>query len=62
MPGHSPSKRGVNALMAGIHALFERAEDVNGRDKPGHDENSSTPQMARGPMAVALLFERRDHR
>jgi hypothetical protein len=38
MPGHSRSKNGV-ALLAyvpGIHDLS--GKDVDGRDKPGHDE------------------------
>jgi hypothetical protein len=37
MPGHSRSKNGVASLayVPGIHG-FE-IEDVDGRDKPGHD-------------------------
>jgi hypothetical protein len=38
MPGHSPSKTGVNALVAGHPRLDGCDEDVDGRDKPGHDE------------------------
>jgi hypothetical protein len=40
MPGRSPSKTGVNALsLPGIHVLMHSEEkDVDGRDKPGHDE------------------------
>jgi hypothetical protein len=26
------------ALVAGIHVLLRRKKDVDGRDKPGHDE------------------------
>ena len=38
MPGHSPSKTGVNALMAGAStSLAPHQQDVDGRDKPGHD-------------------------
>jgi len=41
MPAHSRSKNGVASLVyvAGIHDLrLSRKEDVDGRDKPGHDE------------------------
>jgi hypothetical protein len=40
MPGHRRSKNGVASLayVPGIHVL--RAEDVDGRDKPGHDESN----------------------
>jgi hypothetical protein len=27
-------------FMPGIHALFFAKQDVDGRDKPGHDESS----------------------
>jgi hypothetical protein len=40
MPGHSRSKNGVASLayVPGIHALLPHMlEDVDGRDKPGHD-------------------------
>ena len=39
MPGHSRSKNGVASLayVPGIHALGLNKEDVDGRDKPGHD-------------------------
>jgi hypothetical protein len=39
MPAHSRSKNGVASLayVAGIHVLM-RHKDVDGRDKPGHDE------------------------
>jgi hypothetical protein len=38
MPGHSRSKNGVASLayVPGIH-VFASTEDVDGRDKPGHD-------------------------
>jgi hypothetical protein len=37
MPAHSASKTRVNALMsAGIH-VYSLRQDVDGRDKPGHD-------------------------
>jgi hypothetical protein len=29
------------ALVAGIHVLASPDKDVDGRDKPGHDEGSS---------------------
>jgi len=41
MPGHSRSKNGVasRAYVPDIHVLFGReTKDVDGRDKPGHDE------------------------
>jgi hypothetical protein len=40
MPGHSRSKNGVASLayVPGIHASGARDKDVDGRDKPGHDE------------------------
>jgi hypothetical protein len=38
MPGLSPSKTGVNALMLpGIHDFTALMQDVDGRAKPGHD-------------------------
>jgi hypothetical protein len=40
MPGHSRSKNGVASLayVPGIHVFLEcRKQDVDGRDKPGHD-------------------------
>jgi hypothetical protein len=38
MPGHSRSKNGVASLayVPGIHDF--PGKDVDGRDKPGHDE------------------------
>ena len=43
MPAHSRSKNGVASLayVVGIHVLAEahKVKDVDGRDKPGHDEN-----------------------
>jgi hypothetical protein len=41
MPGHSSSKNGVASLayVSGIHAVA--AKNVDGRDKPGHDEKAS---------------------
>jgi hypothetical protein len=41
MPGHSRLKNGVASLayVPGIHVFLSsaRAQDVDGRDKPGHD-------------------------
>jgi hypothetical protein len=37
MPGQSPSKTGVNALIAGHPRLPFCNKDVDGRDRPGHD-------------------------
>lgn len=38
MPGHSPSKTGVNALLTrGIHAFLDDLQDVDDRNKPGRD-------------------------
>jgi hypothetical protein len=43
MPGHSRWKNGVlkNAYVPGIH-VFAARKDVDGRDKPGHDEYESS--------------------
>jgi hypothetical protein len=44
MPGHSRPKDGVlsHAYVAGIHVLGPRnTEDVDGRNKPGHDEREA---------------------
>jgi len=41
MPAHSRLKNGVASLayVAGIHVSQQRTDkDVDGRDKPGHDE------------------------
>ena len=42
MPGHSRSKNGVASLAyePGIHGLqaMPSHKDVDGRDKPGHDD------------------------
>jgi hypothetical protein len=42
MAGHSRSKNGVASLayVPAIHAfLLSQREDVDARDKPGHDDN-----------------------
>ena len=31
-------------LVPGIHVLFNRNEDVDGRDKPGHDDGFGSHQ------------------
>jgi hypothetical protein len=39
MPGHSRSKNGVASLAYGAgHPRLGHKKDVDGRDKPGHDE------------------------
>ncbi len=41
MPGHSRLKDGVASLayVPGIHVFMaQRKQDVDGRDKPGHDD------------------------
>jgi hypothetical protein len=41
MPAHSRSKNGVASLacLAGIHVFgYSKDKDVDGLDKPGHDE------------------------
>jgi hypothetical protein len=46
MPAHSRSKNGVASLayVAGIHVLQHfRNKDVEGRDKPGHDDLGCAP-------------------
>jgi len=44
MPAHSCSKSGVASLayVAGIHVFttIDRNKDVDGRDKPGHDDGN----------------------
>jgi hypothetical protein len=39
MAGHSRSKNGVASLayVPAIHDFLSRCEDVDARDKPGHD-------------------------
>ena len=39
MPGHSRPKgrRALHGYVPGIH-VFEKKQDVESRDKPGHDE------------------------
>src|ERR1700719_4109768 len=40
MPGHSRSKNGVASLAYGAghpRLIWSKAQDVDGRDKPGHD-------------------------
>jgi hypothetical protein len=41
MPAHSPSKTGVNALLSRASTSLRDCskKDVDGRDKPGHDES-----------------------
>jgi len=49
MPGHSRLKNGVASLahVPGIHVLRPRSKkDVDGRVKPGHDENNSSGAFA----------------
>jgi hypothetical protein len=43
MPGHRRSKNGVASLgyVPGIHAFLRGEQDVDGRDKPGHDVEGS---------------------
>jgi len=41
--GHSPSKTGVNALMPDHPRLPAAIEDVDTRDKRGHDERRYRP-------------------
>ena len=43
MPGHSRPKDGVASLayVPGIDVFSAQQEDVDGRDKPGHDELGS---------------------
>jgi hypothetical protein len=38
MAGHSLSKTGVNALMPGIQDFRRLKQDVDARDKRGHDD------------------------
>jgi hypothetical protein len=36
-------------LVPGIHVLFDAREDVDGRDKPGHDEKKRRQKCLRLP-------------
>jgi hypothetical protein len=41
MPGHSslPCADGIDlSALPGIHVFFLEVQDVDGRDKPGHDD------------------------
>jgi hypothetical protein len=66
MPGHSRSKDGVASarLFPGIHvfaAIFKK--DVDGRDKPGHDDKSRTAQSKKvleRACRSGLTLRRRD--
>jgi hypothetical protein len=52
MPGHSRSKNGVlkNAYVPGIHVFaFKNKEDVDGRDKHGHDEEEASDETIPHP-------------
>jgi hypothetical protein len=41
MPAHSASEDArERAYVAGIHVFYASSEDVDGRDKPGHDASS----------------------
>ena len=60
MCGHSPSKTGVNALMAGHPRLGDGdKEDVDGRVEPGHDahyrEHSIATKLSQPPEHALLL-------
>ena len=58
MPGHSRSKNGVASLayVPGIH-VFDTGhnKDVDGRDKPGHDETSPLRPTTVAAQTNALL-------
>jgi hypothetical protein len=47
MPAHSRSKNGVASLayVAGIHVFDAGQQDVDGRNKSGHDELSGHPRL-----------------
>ena len=42
-------------LVPGIHVLGLVREGVDGRVKPGHDENERADQLARDGVAMARL-------
>src|SRR5689334_21998028 len=55
---YSRSKNGVASLAYGIHVLaaYVEAKDVDGRDKPGHDNTlPSQPQLVTKRGAGAAL-------
>jgi hypothetical protein len=58
MPGHSRPKDGVlsHAYVPGIHALiFRISSDVDGRDKPGHDEARAYGRRLRLCLDYAIM-------
>jgi hypothetical protein len=65
MPGHSPSRTGVNALMARHATSYTlRKQDVDGRDEPGHDvtrEGNMLEQLAERVNADTNLVRRGRH-
>ena len=55
MPGHSPSKTGVNApYVPGIH-VFYRKQGADGRDKPGHDEDGYAAWLGRSVLQRSAI-------
>jgi hypothetical protein len=55
MAGHSPSKTGVKRpYVPAIHAFLPsgRKQDVDARDKRGHDENTGVVQSDRDMLLV----------
>jgi hypothetical protein len=59
MPGHSRSKNGVASLAyaPGIHVfLTSNIQDVDGRDKPGHDSDTRSLHKLRKAAISSPLF------
>jgi hypothetical protein len=51
-PGRAPDNSVMPGLVPGIHAFAAVKEDVDGRDKPGHDKDvTSCPTTACLPSA-----------
>jgi hypothetical protein len=46
-------------LVPGIHVFAAGFTDVDGRDKPGHDENKQTPSFRDGPQDQTRNLELR---
>jgi hypothetical protein len=43
-------------LVPGIHVLAATSEDVDGRDKPGHDENVTRSQFGSESLKTLAAF------
>jgi hypothetical protein len=49
------------APVAGIHVFGARKQDVDGRDKPGHDDDSAQDGLAEGVTRYLNTLELADY-